>query len=154
MQPLPIGVSDFRKLRTQGLAYLDKTSFIVEVLAGGAEVKLITRPRRFGKTVNLSTLRYFLERSDEDATPLFDALTVWRAGDAVRAHFQRYPVLSVSFKDVKAATFADCLNGFELVLRRELERHREDAQRAASATERDSYQRLLDGSAGQVEYEG
>ena len=153
MRPLPIGISDFRKLRTQGFAYVDKTSFIVDVLTGSAEVKLFARPRRFGKTMNLSTLRHFLERSDEDVTPLFEGLDVWCAGDAVRAHFQRYPVISLSFKDVKAGSFADCLTGVELVLRDELERHREHALKAASATERASYERLLDGRAGQVEYE-
>ena len=135
------------------MAYVDKTAFIVDVLTTGAQVKLFTRPRRFGKTINLSTLRYYLERSDEDVTSLFDGLHVWRTGDAVRAHFRRYPVIHVTFKDVKAGSFADCLATVELALRSELERHADRVLAAASATERASYRRLLDGSAGQAEYE-
>ena len=153
MRRLPIGVSDFRKLRRAGLAYVDKTALVVEVMTTGAEVLLFARPRRFGKTLNLSTLRCFLERSDEDATAWFDGLDVWRAGDELRAHFQRYPVIFVSFKDVKAASFDDCLAAVKLVIRAELERHADAVLPVVSAASRGSYQRLCDGSADRAAYE-
>jgi Predicted AAA-ATPase/PD-(D/E)XK nuclease superfamily len=101
---LPIGISDFRQLRAQGCVYVDKTGFIVEVLESHTEVVLVPRPRRFGKTVNLSTMRYFLEASKEDRSGLFEGLAVWSSA-AARAHFQRYPVIWLSFKDVKAGDF-------------------------------------------------
>src|SRR5262245_24228623 len=103
---LPIGVSDFRKLRELGLVYVDKTDFVTQVLASGNEVVLVPRPRRFGKTLNLSTLRCFVEKSKEDRTALFEGLAVSRAAEA-RAHFQRYPVIWLTFKDVKAGDFDD-----------------------------------------------
>ena len=101
---LPLGISDFRQLRGIGAVYVDKTRFITDLLAGHASVALFPRPRRFGKTLNLSTLRYFLEKSEEDRTALFEGLSVWDSREA-REHFQRYPVIFLTFKDVKASTF-------------------------------------------------
>jgi hypothetical protein len=103
----PIGLSDFRALRRQGATYVDKTRLISEVLATPAAVFQLLRPRRFGKTLNLSTARYFFERSDEDRRDLFEGLAVW-GDERARAHFQRYPVVFLTFKDVKYGTWADC----------------------------------------------
>src|SRR5262245_36974743 len=96
----PIGISDFRKLREGGFVYVDKTGLIDDVLAAGAQVLLTPRPRRFGKTLNLSMLRCFLEKSPEDRSHLFAGLAI-AASAAARPHFQRYPVIFMSFKDVK-----------------------------------------------------
>jgi hypothetical protein len=79
---LPIGISDFRKLREPGVIYVDKTDFVTQVLASRREVVLLPRPRRFGKTVNLSTVRYFVEKSKEDRTALFEGLAVWGSAEA------------------------------------------------------------------------
>lgn len=100
---LPIGMSDFRQLREPGILYVDKTDFITQVLAAPKAVVLVPRPRRFGKTVNLSTLRTFVEKTKEDASALFEGLSVWGSAEA-RAHFGRYPVISLTFKDIKART--------------------------------------------------
>jgi hypothetical protein len=107
LRPIPIGIDDFRKLREQGMAYVDKSHLVREALDKGAEVLLLPRPRRFGKTLNMSMLRCFFEKSAEDLSPLFADLSIWQAGDAYRAHFQRYPVIFLSLKDVKLATFDD-----------------------------------------------
>src|SRR4051812_11382350 len=101
---LPIGISDFRKLREPGVFYVDKTDFVTQVLASRNEVVLVPRPRRFGKTVNLSTVRYFVEKSKEDRAALFQGLAVWGSAES-RSHFQRYPVISLTFKDIKAGSF-------------------------------------------------
>lgn len=85
---LPIGLSDFRKLREPGVVYIDKTDFVTQVLASRTEVMLVPRPRRFGKTVNLSTVRYFVEKSKEDRTALFEGLAVRDSAEA-RAYFPR-----------------------------------------------------------------
>ena len=118
---IPIGLSDFRDLRAPGIHYIDKTDFVADVLASLNAVLLFPRPRRFGKTVNLSTLRCFVEKSGEDTRPLFAGLAIEQRPDAWQ-HFQRYPVIYMTFKDVKA-------NSFELALaaiRREIARAYED----------------------------
>jgi hypothetical protein len=84
----PIGVSDFRKLREERATYVDKTRLIVDLLAAPAKALLFPRPRRFCKTLALSSLRYFLERSDDDRTHLFKGLEVWADANA-RAHGKR-----------------------------------------------------------------
>src|SRR5690349_24915474 len=106
--PIPIGISDFRALREQGFTYVDKSHLVREVLDQGAQVLLLPRPRRFGKTLNLSMLRCFFEKQPEDLSHLFQDLAVFRAGDEYRRHFQRYPVISLTFREIKASTFEEC----------------------------------------------
>ncbi len=104
MRPIPLGLSDFLQLRAQKLAYVDKTHLVREVLDAGAQTILLPRPRRFGKTLNLSMVRCYFERgATEERWALFEGLSIASAGPSYRAHFGRYPVIAVSFKDVKAA---------------------------------------------------
>ena len=105
-----IGLSDFRKMREAGLGYIDKTDFIQQVLEDPSEVLLFPRPRRFGKTINISALAYFLRKTDEDLTHLFEGLAVTRDARAM-AHFQKYPTIFVTFKEVKATTFEKAVEG-------------------------------------------
>ncbi len=103
---LPIGIDDFRRLRELRLEYVDKSHLIRELLdKRGVEVALLPRPRRFGKTLNLSMLRYFFEKREEDLSHLFQDLAIWQAGDEYRSHFQRYPVISFTFKGTRGETF-------------------------------------------------
>ncbi len=107
--PVPTGVDDFRELRESGLVYVDKSALLCELLdLAGAKIVLWPRPRRFGKSLNLSMLRWYFEKRDEDLLGLFEDLAVWQAGDAYRAHFQRYPVIYLSFKEAKSDSFAVC----------------------------------------------
>ncbi len=124
-QPLrfPIGLSDFRSLREGGFFYVDKTSLIEDVIAEGAQVMLVPRPRRFGKTLNLSMLRCFFEKSADAVRPLFDGLAV-ASSESAWAHFQRYPVIFMTFKDVKPRSWEDCLAGISNVLARTYDEHR------------------------------
>ncbi|MEZ4436273.1 MAG: AAA family ATPase [bacterium] len=119
----PVGIDDFQQLRQQGATYVDKSAFVREVM-DTAQVLLITRPRRFGKTLNLSLLRYFFERSDEDRAPLFEDLAVWQDAE-MRAHFQRYPVVALTLKGVKAASFEEMIDRVGRLLAEETARHRE-----------------------------
>lgn len=80
MRPIPLGTSDFRMLREQKLTYVDKTHLIRDVIDAGSQVLLVPRPRRFGKTLNLSMLRYYFERSGEDRRALFEGLAIASAG--------------------------------------------------------------------------
>ena len=85
---LAIGIDDFRKLRELGLEYVDKSEMIRELVdRPGVEVVLFPRPRRFGKTLNLSMLRAWFEKREEDLSHLFRDLSIWQAGDEYRAHF-------------------------------------------------------------------
>jgi hypothetical protein len=110
-----IGASDFRQIRKQGSLYVDKSAFIGRVLDDPGAVVLLPRPRRFGKTTNLSALRYYLAASAEDLSPLFADLTIWQDTRA-RAHFQRYPVIWLTFKDVKKPTWDACLTAMAELL--------------------------------------
>lgn len=107
---LPIGQSDFRIIRQEDKFYVDKTGLVTEVLDDPGLVVLLPRPRRFGKTTNLSTLRYFFEKTAEDRSALFSDLAVWRSEKA-RPHFQRHPVILLSFKDVNTDSYPACLAG-------------------------------------------
>lgn len=100
MHKLPLGNSDFLSLRENGALYVDKTASVAEVLTEEAVVTLFCRPRRFGKTLFLSTLRYFLESSDTDRSALFSDLLIWQ-NQAAKEHFQQYPVIWLSLKEVR-----------------------------------------------------
>lgn len=91
-KPLPIGISDFKTLIDGGYVYVDKTLWIQEVIEKGTHVALIPRPRRFGKTLNLSMLRYFFEKGEEDTSYLFKGLKIWE----ILQHVHRfYPKLAL-----------------------------------------------------------
>jgi len=120
---IPIGLSDFRDLRRPGMHYVDKTDFVADVFAATSAVLLFPRPRRFGKTVNLSTLRCFVERSSEDMHPLFAGLAIEQRPEAWE-HFQRYPVIFMTFKDVKANSFALALSAIRQEIASAYRQHR------------------------------
>jgi hypothetical protein len=114
----PIGISSFTRLHEERAVYVDKTEAIVTLVDTPAEVSLFTRPRRFGKTLFLSTLETFFQRQDlqgADTSPLFQDLAVWRS-DAARAHHQQHPVLSLSLKDVHGTTWPDMLRALSSAL--------------------------------------
>jgi hypothetical protein len=101
-----IGESDYRDLRRSGMTYVDKTLWVADVLGHGAKVHVVPRPRRFGKTLNMSTLRYFVERTNEDRADLFADTAIWNAENGrYREHFQRYPTIYLSFKDLKESSW-------------------------------------------------
>jgi hypothetical protein len=154
VRPIPIGCDDFRTLREQGLEYVDKSHLIREILDLSAEVILLPRPRRFGKTLNLSMLRYFFERRGEDLSSLFADLSIWQAGEAYRAHFQRYPVVSLTFKDVKAERWEMAWEAIRRKIGALFDEHRELLTGGhLSAREAKDFQAVLDGSAGRAVYE-
>ena len=85
-RPLPIGIENFKELIENDYYYTDKTLMIKELLDSRAKVNLFARPRRFGKTLNMSMLKYFFEKSDEDNGKLFHGLNISRAGEKYSAH--------------------------------------------------------------------
>ena len=107
---MPIGVDDFSELITKNYCFVDKTRFIREILEGHSKVTLITRPRRFGKTLNLSMLRYFFSiENGAKNRELFRGLDIERAGEKYMAQQGSRPVVFLSLKDVQARDFAGLL---------------------------------------------
>lgn len=102
---LPVGIEDFAEILQAGFYYVDKTKFIEQLLDGWGKVNLFTRPRRFGKTLNMSMLRYFFEIG-ADAS-LFDGLQIAKNKKLCEEYQGKYPVIFLSFKNVEGLTFAD-----------------------------------------------
>ena len=102
-KPLPIGVDNFEKIIKDGYCYIDKTMFIKELLDLKGEVNLFTRPRRFGKTLNLSMLRYFYEdaKKNEENQSLFQGLKIMEQGEEYVEHMGEYPVINLTLKSAK-----------------------------------------------------
>nr|VFJ44327.1 MAG: PD-(D/E)XK nuclease superfamily protein [Candidatus Kentron sp. FW] len=119
----PIGLSDFPRLIREEYAYVDKSLLIRSVLDSPAQVLLLPRPRRFGKTLNLSMLRAFFERNRPENADLFRGLAIERAGEEYMAHRGRYPVVFLTLKDVKTRTWEDCLGHLRQVISEEFKRH-------------------------------
>ena len=129
-KPLPIGVENFEKFYTQDYYYVDKTLFIKELIDKKAEVNLFTRPRRFGKTLTLSMLKYYFEAAydfrgnKKDYSHLFEGLAISEAGDKYSRHQGKYPVISLSLKSGKQDEYDNCLSQLKYVIADEFRRHR------------------------------
>lgn len=148
---MPVGVSDYKKAQA-GYYYVDKTLMIRDVLDRKAQVSLFTRPRRFGKTLNMDMLRVFFEISEEDTSVYFKDKKIWRYGEEYTSHQGKYPVIFLTFKDVKYASWQDTLDKISLLLQAEFGRHRELLGSDTLADfERDYFDRILSGSASEVE---
>jgi hypothetical protein len=118
----PVGLSDFKEIIEDNRYYVDKTAMIRAVREGG-KVQLHCRPRRFGKTLNLSMLRYFFD-CEEDCRHLFEGLAVSQDAEMMAQHQGKYPVIDLSFKDEKADDYPAALRGMAQLLHREWARHR------------------------------
>ncbi|MDR3623536.1 MAG: AAA family ATPase [Chlamydiales bacterium] len=121
-KPLPIGISDFKKIIDGGYAYVDKTLLIQEIIERGTHVALIPRPRRFGKTLNLSMLRYFFEKTAEDTSYLFKNLNIWN-NEKYKSLQGQFPVVSISLKDVKHISWEESFKVLHTLIAKEMERH-------------------------------
>lgn len=128
-KPLPVGVENFEMLITRGYYFIDKTWFIKELLDKKGTVNLFTRPRRFGKTLNMSMLRYFFEDererdgSKKDNRALFDGLSIMSAGEEYRSYMGQYPVISVTLKEAKQPELMKSYRALVQQIAREYLRH-------------------------------
>ena len=122
-KPLPIGISDFKELIEDGYAYVDKTLFIKELLEKGTKVALIPRLRRFGKTLNLSMLRYFFEKTSTDTSYLFKDLNIWKF-EKYQAMQGQFPVIFISLKDIKYFSWQETFAAMQSLMAKEFQRHR------------------------------
>ncbi len=118
---LPVGIDSFEKLRTNEFYYVDKTRLIEQLLDNWSEVTLFTRPRRFGKTLNMSMLRSFFEIGTD--TTLFDGLYISQNKALCDKHMGKYPVIFLTLKGVDGLTFSDSKRMLKAVLSNEMDRH-------------------------------
>ena len=119
---LPIGISDYVRAQSE-YYYVDKTLMIKEFLDKKPLVSLFTRPRRFGKTLNMDMLRVFFEISNEDTSKYFKDKAIWNCGELYRSHQGKYPVIFLSFKDVKFDSWELTLAKISELLQEEFGRH-------------------------------
>lgn len=122
--PLPIGISDYR-LASSNYYYIDKTMMIKDFLDERPMVSLFTRPRRFGKTLNMDMLRVFFEKSEEDTSVYFKGKKIWACGQRYQEYQGKYPVIYVTFKDVKCDSWEATYELLCRILRNEVQRHGE-----------------------------
>lgn len=150
--PLPIGVENFEDLIQTGYYFVDKTFFIRELIDMKGKVNLFTRPRRFGKTLNMSILRYFFEMGKADNAELFQGLKIMDAGEEYLAHMGQYPVISISLKSMKQPTYDDAFYCLQEELAREFKRHDELLPRLLYEEDREKYLRFIGRKAEAKEY--
>ena len=152
-KPLPIGVSDYRDA-CKNYYYVDKTLMIKEFLDERPKVSLFTRPRRFGKTLNMDMLRTFFEKTTEDTSVYFRDKKIWFCGESYRAHHRKYPVIFLSFKDVKYTSWEETYQTLQKLIAQEFRRHDELASSSAlSDYEKEEYSLLATEAADEVEYQ-
>ena len=102
---LPVRISDFKELIEEKYPFVDKTLFVKEIMNNGSKVILITRPRRFGKTLNMSMLYYFLTQNQANEENLFENLEISKDVEFCKEHQNKYPVILISFKDIKEISY-------------------------------------------------
>jgi hypothetical protein len=146
-KPLPVGVSDFKDMVTGNYCYVDKTLFIKEIIDKGDKILLIPRPRRFGKTLNISMLKYFydccpqelsssnskgakVDGPDKRTGPsgnsygkLFDSLAISKAGKKYLDHMGKYPVIFISFRTIKEPDWETTFRKIKKLIKKEYLKH-------------------------------
>ncbi|MCD8218328.1 MAG: ATP-binding protein [Clostridiales bacterium] len=147
---LPIGISDYVRAQSE-YYYVDKTLLIRDFLDQKPLVSLFTRPRRFGKTLNMDMLRVFFEKTDTDTSVYFTDKAIWKCGEEYRQHQGKYPVIFLTFKDVKFDTWAATIEKMKALLQEEYGRHQELVNSdKLSEYEKDYFLKILNGTANEV----
>ena len=142
MKKFPVGIDSFEKLRREDFYYVDKTGLIVDLMANWGEVNLFTRPRRFGKTLNMSMLKSFFEIGGDKS--IFDGLAIRREEELCEAYMGKFPVVFISLKGVDGLTFEDAYERLRQLIRNEAFRLAElRGSMAITDEEKSSYLRII-----------
>ena len=123
LKPLPIGVEFFDDMIEKGYYYVDKTRLIKDLLDTGGAVNLFTRPRRFGKSLNISMLQHFFDNLMADKASIFDGLNISQTGDFYLSHQNKYPVIKIGLKDAESSHFKGALKRLTIEIANEYDRH-------------------------------
>ena len=121
LKALPVGYEDFSEIRTEDFYYVDKTKLIEQIFEYRSKVSLFTRPRRFGKSLNMSMLKYFFE-IDTDKT-LFDGLYISNNKELCDKYLGKYPVISITLKGIEGLTYKEAAFGVVELIKSEFRRH-------------------------------
>ena len=151
VKSLPIGISDYVRAQEE-YYYVDKTLLIKEFLDQKPLVSLFTRPRRFGKTLNMDMLRVFFEISDKNTSKYFADKNIWQCGEEYRSHQGKYPVIFLTFKDVKFDTWDATIDKIRGLLQEEYGRHQELLNSdKLSQYEKKYFTKIISATANEVE---
>ena len=151
-KPLPIGIEDFKEVIDSGYYFVDKTLMIKDLIVNKVKVGLFTRPRRFGKTLNMSMIQRFFEKTDESNAYLFDGLKISEFPECMQYQGQ-YPVISLSLKSMKQGSYKDAFHMFKVLIAREYDRHKDILKSGKiSDSERDLFHSILDQKAEDAFY--
>lgn len=150
--PLPVGTTNYKKI-CEDSYYVDKTLLIKEILDEKVNVALFTRPRRFGKTLNMDMLRTFFEKTAEDTGRYFQDKKICQQGEKYTSHQGQYPVIFLSLKDIKARKWQYAFDALKYIISVEYMRHSE-LKRSSEIEEADIelYNRIVKNQAGYMEY--
>ena len=158
-KPLPIGIENFEEIYSREYYYVDKTLLVKDLMDKGSKVNLFTRPRRFGKTLTLSMLQYYFEDAydkrgnKKDYRYLFEDKKIFKEDEKYKKYMGQYPVISLTLKSGKQATFEGCMTALKNNLADEYKRHRYILQDCIMTTkERERYETYMDGEASIDEY--
>lgn len=151
VKSLPIGISDYVRAQEE-YYYVDKTLLIKEFLDQKPLVSLFTRPRGFGKTLNMDMLRVFFEISDKNTSKYFADKNIWQCGEEYRSHQGKYPVIFLTFKDVKFDTWDATIDKIRGLLQEEYGRHQELLNSdKLSQYEKEYFTKIISATANEVE---
>ena len=161
-KPLPVGVENFEDMVRTGYYYIDKTMLIKELLDLKGKVNLFTRPRRFGKTLNLSMLRYFFEdtgdeKVNEQKKELFQGMKIMEAGESYTNQMGMYPVINLTLKSAKQADYEIAYYAIQVEIAAEFDRHRniiEEGKELLTSKEYEQYMRIADEEADEKQIRG
>ena len=141
--PLPIGNSDYKETSSENY-YVDKTLFIKELLDENPKIILFTRPRRFGKTLNMDMLRTFFEKTAEDNSVYFTKMKIWQQGSKYTEHQGKYPVIFLSLKDARGRRWETAYEMLKYIIRTEYSRHGElEASNEITLADRIAYNKII-----------
>lgn len=150
--PVPVGRTDYKEICTENY-YVDKTLLIKDILDEKAGSILFTRPRRFGKTLNMDMLRTFFEKSEEDTSCYFKDKNIWQQGEEYTKHQGQYPVIFLSLKDIKARKWATAFELLKSAISLEYARHPElETSEKLSRKDLSFYNKIVDESATEVNF--
>ncbi len=153
MKRLPIGVDDYKHIVDNDLYFVDKTLFIKEVIDDGSQVILITRPRRFGKTLNMSLLKYFFGKSTTDNSYMFKNCHIWQQGERYRKEQGKYPIISLTFKNAKYYDWETSYRSICSTISTEVIRHKYILENnVLEGSDKNTFANMFEGSANKADY--
>lgn len=149
---LPIGIVDYKETISNHYYYVDKTLLIRDFIDELPKVVLFTRPRRFGKTLTMNMLKTYFEKSDEDTSIYFRKQAIWQCGKKYRDLQGRFPVIYLSFKDIKKQSWDDTFEGLRNLISAEFIRHKE-LDTSDKIEQKDLYRRIAGRKGSRDDYE-